>query len=101
MWAWRSSSRAQRRRGILDRGADLVVGAAAADVAAHRGVDVLVGGSCVRREQRDGAHDLAALAIAALRHVVLDPRRLDGLADLVRAHRLDGADLLARGRRYR
>jgi hypothetical protein len=47
------------------------------------------------------AHDLAALAVAALRHVVLDPGGLHGLADTVFADGFDRGDLLAFGRRKR
>src|SRR5476649_2621226 len=76
--------------GVVDGGADPLIGTAAADVAAHGVVDVGVGGRLVRLEQRGGAHDLPALAVAALRHV-----------DLVRLHRFDGGDLLADGGRNR
>src|SRR5256885_15592071 len=94
-----SSSRAERCGRILDRGADLVVRPAAADIAGHRLVDVLVARGLVRGEQRHRAHDLAALAVAALRHVVLDPRRLHRFADAARAPRPDGPYLLCRGPR--
>src|SRR5215831_14955732 len=53
-----------------------LVGAAAADVAAHGLIDVRVGGIRRLREQRGSGHDLAALAIAALRHIELHPRAL-------------------------
>ena len=50
-------------------------------------------------EQRRGRHDLAGLAVAALRHVVFDPGLLDRVAAVLRealdgGHRLvaDGAD---------
>src|SRR4051794_10131960 len=61
-------------RGIGHRGTDAGVGATAADVAGHGGVDL--GGARLlaarqRLEERGRAHDLAALAVAALRHVVL------------------------------
>src|SRR5471030_264139 len=85
--------------GVVDGGADPLIGAAAADITAHGVVDVGVAGRLVRLEQRGGAHDLAALAVAALRHIDLDPRLLHGLADLVRLHRLDGGDFLADGSR--
>src|SRR4051812_17812853 len=51
--------------GLVDRGADALVRAAAADVG-HRFVDVLVGRVRVRLEERDRGHDLARLAVAAL-----------------------------------
>src|SRR4029077_17634582 len=59
------------RRGV-DRRADARVGAAAADVG-HRRVDVLVGRAAVPREEGDRGHDLPRLAVAALRHLVVDP----------------------------
>src|SRR5262249_58556593 len=66
------SSRA--RGGAVARG-HVLIGAAAADVA-----DVGVDGACARLrlllEQRPHRHDHAALAIAALRHVVLEPSLL-------------------------
>src|SRR2546422_5248812 len=62
-------------RGAMDGGADALVGAAATDVG-HRCVDVGVRGVRILREQRRGGHDLPRLAIAALRHVFLDPRAL-------------------------
>jgi len=52
------------------------IGAAAADVAAHRAVDQRVVGVRVLSEERRGAHDLARLAETALRHAELDPRLL-------------------------
>ena len=49
------------------------VGAAAADVARHGLIDLLVGGLGGLGEQRGGLHDLTALAVAALGHVVRPP----------------------------
>ena len=63
----------------MDGLADALVGAAAADVAAHGVVDVGVGGFRFLREQRDRGHDLAGLAVAALRNVFLDPGLLHGM----------------------
>src|SRR5438093_6573876 len=71
-------------RGAMDGGADALVRAAAADVG-HRRVDVAVGGMRSFREQRRGGHDLPRLAVAALRHVFLEPRAMRG----VRARRED------------
>ena len=53
-----------------------------------------------RLEEGGGAHDLAALAVAALRHVVLDPGGVHGGADAVAAigGGFDRGDLLALGR---
>src|SRR3989442_5797015 len=86
------------RRG-LDRRANALIGAAAADVACHGLVDVVVGGLRRFREQAGGLHDLAALAVAALRDVEAPPRRLDAATDRCGTDALDGRDLLAcRGR---
>src|SRR3954469_1739913 len=63
---------ARRLRHGVDRLADARVRAAAADVR-HGVVDVLVGRARVLAQQRDRRHHLAALAVAALRHLVLDP----------------------------
>src|SRR5215472_15858828 len=64
------------RRGRLDRGGDALVAAATADVAAHCVVDFTLRRVLVRRQQRRGLHDLAGLAIAALRHVECPPSLL-------------------------
>ena len=62
--------------GRLDGGGDALIAAAAADVAAHRAVDLVLGRVLVGREQRGGLHDLAGLAIAALRDIEGAPRLL-------------------------
>src|SRR3989442_7674949 len=101
----RSAARSPRpslpRRRLLDRGADPRVGPAATDVAAHGLVDLGVGRLRRALEERGRGHDLAGLAIAALRYAHVDPRRLQRLADRVRADRLDGDDFLVRHRRDR
>src|SRR5438876_9929171 len=53
----------------LNSGGDTLIAAAAADVAAHRVVDLGLGRVLRRRQQRGGLHDLAGLAIAALRDI--------------------------------
>src|SRR5947209_6229026 len=53
----------------LDGGGDALIAAAAADVAAHRVVDLGLGRVLPRRQQCRGLHDLAGLAVAALRHI--------------------------------
>ncbi|CAI8695958.1 hypothetical protein EMIT0111MI5_30370 [Burkholderia sp. IT-111MI5] len=78
----------------MDRGPDAGVGRTAAQVAVHRGVDVRVGRFRVLFEQCGGRHDLAGLAIAALRNLLLDPRGLDGLRGLA-LQALDRRDVLA------
>src|SRR5438067_353630 len=56
----------------VDRFADALIGAAAADVG-HRFVDVLVGRPRLLLQERRRRHDLAGLAVAALRHVDRGP----------------------------
>ncbi len=78
--------------GHVDRLAHLLEGAAAADVG-DRGVDVGVGRLRFRLEERRHRHDHARLAIAALRHVVIDPRLLHLVQGLARGQALDRGDL--------
>lgn len=79
----------------MDRRLDPVVGAAAADVAGHGRLDLLVAGRGVALQQRRGRHDLPALAVAALRHADVQPGLLDDFADLVGVQVVDGGDLPA------
>src|SRR2546426_4622847 len=60
-------------RGTLDRRDDTVIGAATADVALHVLDDLLARRIPVLRKQRRRGHDLARLAVAALRHLLGDP----------------------------
>src|SRR5437667_7102000 len=78
--------------GQVDRRADALIGAAAADVG-HRLVDVLVGRLRVLLQQRRGRHDLSRLAVAALRHVERRPCLLHGMRAGGRKP-LDGDDLV-------
>src|SRR5258707_14156550 len=78
----------------MDRVFDALVTAAAADVARHRFAYLVVGGFWVFHQQCGGLHDLAGLAIAALRDISLAP----GLLNRVIARRMktfDGRDLSA------
>src|SRR4030095_869218 len=77
----------------LDRGANALIGAAAADVALHRAVDVGIARIRRARQERSRLHDLTGLAVAALRDVVLCPGGLHWVR-AVRAEPLDGHDLL-------
>src|SRR6266480_6415419 len=86
-------------RGAMDGGADALIGAAATDVG-HRGVDIGVGGMRILREQRRGSHDLPRLAVAALRHVLLDPRALHGVRAVL-GQAFDRRDALAGDGRHR
>src|SRR6202047_2447269 len=75
--------------GRLDGGGDELIAAAAADVAAHRTVDIFFGGVLVGRQQCCGLHDLASLAIAALWDIQCTPRLLYRMIS-VRVEPLDG-----------
>src|SRR6266436_3078439 len=85
-------------RRVLDSRADSHIGAAPADVPRHGGVDVAIGRVGVGREQRSRGHDLAGLAIAALRDLEIEPRLLNLPAGGCGADGLDRGDALA-GRR--
>ena len=69
----------------MDGGPDAVVGGATADIAAHRGVP---------DEERRRGHNLARLAISALRNVQRIPRGLNGLGSPAREP-LDCGNLFA------
>ena len=60
----------------------------AASMSASRGLGLFL-------EERRGGHDLAGLAVAALRHVERQPRLLHGMVAIAR-EALDGDDLVAR-----
>src|SRR6267143_506777 len=87
-------------RRALDRGDDLVVGAAAAEVARHVLHDLLASRVFRLGEERGRGHDLARLAVAALRHLLGDPRLLQRVIALGRQP-FDGGDSLSLNRRYR
>src|SRR5262245_6133413 len=67
-------------RRLLDGGANTRIRAAAANVARHRSVDIVVARLGVGRDQRARRHDLAGLAVPALRYVECKPGGLDLLA---------------------
>src|ERR1700722_15355576 len=56
---------------------DALIATAAADVAVHGVVDLLVGRRRSFRQQGGRLHDLAGLAVAALRHTYVSPGYLD------------------------
>src|SRR5213592_2351194 len=99
--AWRNSRRVTSALALMSRalrhsvngGANPLIGAAATDVR-HGGVDVLVAGMGIFREQGRRRHDLTGLAVAALRHVFLDPGLLDRVA-AIRRQAFDRRDALA------
>jgi len=81
----------------VNRFANALVSAAAADVAAHGIVDIGVGGLGFFREQRYRGHDLPGLAVAALRNVFFHPGLLDGVA-AIGGKTFDGSDFFCRRR---
>src|SRR5215204_4770888 len=93
-------SRSQSLGGFLHGAANALVGGAAAEIAAHRRVDVRIGRFAILGQEADRRHDLPGLAIAALRHVELDPGVLNRLRDFA-ADALDRRYGLAGGIRDR
>src|SRR5258706_3004683 len=85
-------------RRVLDSVANPHISAAATDVPGHGGIDIAIGGVGLGGEQRRCGHDLAGLAVTALRHLQLDPCLLDLLAGGGRANGLDRGDALTGGR---
>src|SRR5213594_2131436 len=83
------------RRGVNGL-AHLLERAAAADVGDPR-VDVGVGRLRLVLQQRRHGHDHPGLAVAALGHVVVDPRLLHLVQDAAAREALDRGDLLALG----
>src|SRR5258706_10517596 len=88
---------ARTLRRALDSFADSHISAAAANVPRHGGVDIAIGRARLGGEQCRCGHDLAGLAITALRRFQLDPGLLDLLARRRSANGLDGGDALAGG----
>src|SRR6266436_2698988 len=86
-----------RRGGGVDRLAHLLIGAAAADVG-DGAVDIGVARLRVVFEQRGNRHDHPALAIAALRDVVVDPSLLHLVQRAVGGEPLDRRDILGADR---
>src|ERR1700739_1734493 len=66
-------------RSRADRGVDALIAAAAADVAKHGVVDLRVCRCGGFREQGRGLHNLAALAVTALRDADIAPGDLDSV----------------------
>src|SRR5262245_7236631 len=87
-----SSSRV--RGSGVDRRAYLLVGAAAADIR-DVGIDVGIGRFRLVLEERRHRHDHPGLAIAALRHVVVEPGLLHLVQHAVLRQSLDRGDLPA------
>src|SRR5215469_14659133 len=77
---------------LLDGLTNTEIRAAAADVARHRSIDVIVGRIGVAGEQRRGGHDLTRLAIAALDHLEIEPGFLNFLSGWSVADCFDSRD---------
>src|ERR1700731_4769209 len=75
---------------------DALVTSAAADVARHRFAYLIVTGLWIIHQQRSCLHDLPGLAIAALRHIDLPPRFLNGVI-AGRMQAFDGSDVAVGG----
>src|SRR5687768_13978914 len=86
------ASRSARSR-LLDGIADVDIGPAAADVAGHRVVDIGIGRVRVACQQRRSGHDLARLAVPALRDLAVEPGLLDPSTRRCGTDRLDRCDL--------
>lgn len=85
----------------MNRGLDSVIGAAAAEVPDHRLFDRGVVGVWVPVQESGGAHHLATLAEAALRHADRDPGFLYFPAHAVRRDSLHGGELFPPGIAHR
>src|ERR1700674_274448 len=98
--------RSRMRRGLMHRGLMLgrlmdrrpnpLVSAAAAEIARHCRVDILVGWILVVLKKCDRLHDLAGLAVAALRHPDLHPGLLHAMhgRDAFNGRDLGATDIL-------
>src|SRR5215813_3930784 len=85
--------------GATDRLHDPLISAATAKIVRHRGLDLRQRRVLALGDQGGGRHDLAALAIAALRHADLDPGLLDRMRAVGRQPLDRGNALANRGRR--
>src|ERR1039458_10886986 len=66
-------------RRFMDGRPNPLIGPAAAEIARHCRVDILVAGIFILLEKCDCLHDLAGLAVAALRHPDFHPCLLHGM----------------------
>ena len=84
-------SAASSSGGAMNRLANAGIGAATADVSRHRRIDVGIAGAPIGLQQRGCRHDLAGLAVTALRHVEFHPCLLQHMAAVFRES-FDGGD---------
>ncbi|MCU1307634.1 MAG: putative xanthine dehydrogenase YagT iron-sulfur-binding subunit, partial [Acidobacteriaceae bacterium] len=81
------------RHGLLNRGEDVRIGAAAADVSAHQFPDLICGRGMAFAHHSDGGTDLSRRAVATLECVVLNECLLQRMERTVLRETLDGHDL--------
>ena len=74
----------------MDRSADARIGATATQVGGHGRIDVLIRGRGVEIQKRGRLHDLARLAVAALRDLMFDPGFLNGVQTIGLREPLNG-----------
>src|ERR1043165_7179513 len=79
---------------LADRGDDVDVAAAAAEIAAHPLADLVVGTRVSLAQQRRAGAELPRGAVAALEAVVADEGGLQGVESVVAGKTFDGDDLL-------
>src|SRR5215831_15322971 len=80
--------------GLFDGVADADIGHATAKVTGHDGIDVLIGWGGKVVDERRRLHDLARLAVTALRDLKVRPRLLHRVST-IRIESLNGRDLSA------
>src|SRR5215470_5031919 len=91
------SSLGKIRRGFLDRGDNVAVARAAAEIAGDRFFDLLVGGLDLFAEQSISRHQHARRTVAALDSVVVPERFLQRMQSLVLSQPFDCNDLISIG----
>ena len=79
---------------------DPLIGGATADIPGHGSVDFIDAWMGIAAQQSGGLHDLAGLAIAALRHLLRDPRALNRMGTAL-GEPFNCGDPPAGGGRYR
>src|SRR5688572_29631581 len=86
-------------RGVLDRRDDVVIGTAAAEVAAHPVADLLSRLGMALGNAGDAGHDLTRGAVTALESVALDEGGLQRMEPVALRQALDRGDLAPFGER--
>src|SRR5579884_3590303 len=71
-------------RSQMNRLPNVLIGSAAAEIAAHRLINFAVRGTWFARQQGGRGHDLAGLAVATLRDIHLDPGTLNRMGGVRR-----------------